>query len=116
MDKSILTDIKSLLGAGNIDGFDSDIIMHINSVLAVLRQLGVGPTSGFAITGTNETWEDLLGDNSNPELLHNVKSYIFLKVKMIFDPPTSGTVAQAYKELISELEWRLNVTVDPDEE
>ena len=114
MDNSILADIKSLLGAGNIDGFDSDIILHINSVLLVLRQLGVGPSDGFMITGPDETWNDLLADN-DPNMLAAVKTYVYLKVKLIFDPPMSGTVMQATKDLIAELEWRLNVTVDPEE-
>lgn len=113
MDSSILSDIKSLLGAGNIDGFDSDIVMHINSVLVTLRQLGIGPSSGFSITGPDETWDDLL---EGSEMLEAVKSYIYLKVRLIWDPPTSGTVMQAMKELIAEYEWRLNVVVDPEED
>lgn len=111
MDKSILSDIKELLGAGNIDGFDNDILMHINTVLLTLRQLGIGPESGIAIT-KDTTWSEIL---QGSEMLEAVKTYIGLKVRLIFDPPTSGSVMQAYKELISEYEWRLNVTVDPSE-
>jgi hypothetical protein len=112
MDNSILSDIKSLLGAGNIDGFDDDILMHINSVLLVLRQLGIGPSAGIIIDRTT-TWSDLL--EGKDDMLQSVKSYIYLKVRLNFDPPTSGAVMQAMKELISEYEWRLNVAVDPDE-
>lgn len=111
MDKSILSDIKELLGAGNIDGFDNDILMHINTVLLTLRQLGIGPESGISIN-KDTTWEEIL---QGSEMLEAVKTYIGLKVRLIFDPPTSGSVMQAYKELISEYEWRLNVTVDPSE-
>lgn len=112
MDSSILSDIKSLLGAGNIDGFDDDILMHINSVLLVLRQLGVGPVAGGMIDKDTK-WEDIL--EGMDDMLQAVKSYIYLKVRLNFDPPTSGAVMQAMKELIAEYEWRLNVTVDPNE-
>jgi hypothetical protein len=112
MDNSILSDIKSLLGAGNIDGFDNDILMHINSVLLVLRQLGVGPSAGIIIDDKT-TWSELL--EGKDDMLQAVKSYIFLKVRLNFDPPTSGSVMQAIKDLIAEYEWRLNVAVDPDE-
>jgi hypothetical protein len=112
MDKSILSDIKSLLGAGNIDGFDDDILMHINSVLLVLRQLGVGPSAGVLIDDKT-TWSDIL--EGQDDLLRAVKSYVYLKVRLNFDPPTSGAVMQAMKELIAEYEWRLNVVVDPGE-
>lgn len=112
MDDSILSDIKSLLGAGNIDGFDNDILMHINSVLLVLRQLGIGPSAGLTID-KDTVWSDLL--EGKDDMLQAVKSYIYLKVRLNFDPPTSGSVMQAMKDLIAEYEWRLNVAVDPDE-
>ncbi len=112
MDNSILSDIKSLLGAGNIDGFDNDILMHINSVLLVLRQLGIGPSAGLTID-KDTVWSDLL--EGKDDMLQAVKSYIYLKVRLNFDPPTSGSVMQAMKDLIAEYEWRLNVAVDPDE-
>lgn len=112
MDNSILSDIKSLLGAGNIDGFDDDILMHINSVLLVLRQLGIGPSAGSMIDKDTK-WSDIL--EGMDDMLQAVKSYIYLKVRLNFDPPTSGSVMQAMKELIAEYEWRLNVAVDPNE-
>lgn len=112
MTESILDDIKNLLGIKEITAFDNDLIIHINSVFMILRQLGLGPVTGFSITGYDETWSDFLsGDLS---LLEAVRSYVFLKVKLIFDPPSNGTVMNASKELISELEWRLNVAVDPE--
>lgn len=106
---SILTSIKKLLNiAEEYEYFDSDIIMHINSALLVLTQLGVGPSEGFVIFDKTAIWDDFLGDD-NVEM---VKSYIFLKVKLLFDPPTSSAAMDAANRLISEFEWRLNVAVD----
>lgn len=114
MNDSILLTIRKLIGpGGDHEFFDEDYIIHINSVFAILRQLGVGPKSGYSITGSSETWSDFLGDHAN--LLEPVKSYTYLKVKKLFDPPSSGTIASAMDSMISELEWRLNVTVDPGE-
>lgn len=108
---SILVSIKKLIGiAEEYPEFDADIIMHINSVFSTLTQLGVGPETGFRITGEDETWDSFLQDETKLEF---VKSYIYLRVKMLFDPPLSSTVIEAYKGTISELEWRLNVAVDP---
>ena len=107
MDDSILTSIKKLLGIDEAyTHFDSDLIMHINSVFMILTQLGVGPESGFSITDSDAVWSDFI---SNANSVEAVKSYIYLKVKLMFDPPLSGTVTGS----ISELEWRLNVAVDP---
>ena len=110
MQNSILLTIKKMLGLEpDYTPFDTDIIVHINSALMVLRQLGVGPVTGFSITGSDETWDNYL---DSPEMLEAVKSYIFLKVKMLFDPPSSSSVLDAMKEQIAEYEWRLNVEVD----
>lgn len=108
---SILTSVKKMIGVHEDDtSFDVDIILAINSVFSILYQLGVGPkTSQFAITGASETWTDFMVD----ENVEMVKNYVGLKVKMIFDPPTIGTLAEAYKNQIAEYEWRLNVAVDP---
>lgn len=107
MEKSILSSIKKLLGIGeDYTNFDTDIILHINSTFMVLHQLGVGPKEGFAITGKKEKWDDFIDEEDN---LEAVKSYIHLKVKLIFDPPTHGPTLEALKETIRELEWRLNV-------
>lgn len=105
MDDSILNTIKSMLGGIEDDNtFDTDIIVLINSAFQTLRQLGVGPAKGFTISDSTSTWTDF---STGPEI-SNVKTYIYLKVKTIFDPPSSSTVMDAYKATISELEWRLN--------
>ena len=115
LNDSILLCIRKMIGpGGDHDFFDTDYVIHINSVIAILRQMGIGPKRGYSITGSSDTWADYLGDNA--ELLDPVKTYIYLKVKKIFDPPASGTMASAMDNLISELEWRLNVTVDPGEQ
>ena len=111
MDSSILTSIKKLLGIAEEDtSFDQDIIIHINTVFAILSQLGVGPANGFSIEDDSAIWEDYLGNATNLEL---VKSYIYMKVRSMFDPPTSSILADAMNKNISELEWRINTTVDP---
>ena len=108
---SILTSIKKMLGiAEEYEHFDSDIIMHINSVFSVLNQLGVGPPEGYSIKDKNNNWSDFLQSDSRLEM---VKSYMYLKVKMLFDPPLGSASIEASNRQISELEWRINVTVDP---
>lgn len=108
---SILTSIKKLLGiAEDYTNFDMDIIIHINSVFSILTQLGVGPSEGFSISDKRDTWYDFIGDSTKIEL---VKTYIYLKVRLVFDPPQSSSVIDAINRTISELEWRLNVSVDP---
>lgn len=107
---SILTSTKSLLGiTEECTDFDTDIITHINTVLGVLNQLGVGNKKGFAITDSATTWSDFMGDD--PRLLM-VKSYIGLKVRLLFDPPLSSSAADAMNRNIQELEWRILVTAD----
>lgn len=111
MEESIFKTIKSLLGPeAEYDGFDPDILIFINGALAALTQLGIGPAEGFRITGETETWHDLLGDYKD---LESVKTYIYMKVRLVFDPPSSSSVMSAYEEMCKELEWRLNVAVDP---
>ena len=108
--ESILTSIKKLLGIEEeYTQFDNDIIMHINSVFLNLTQLGVGPAEGFLIEDDTATWEDFIGDSNK---LQAVKSYMYLKVKLLFDPPLSSSVIESMNRMISELEWRLNVAVD----
>lgn len=108
---SILTSIKKLLGISEDDtSFDQDIIMHINTVFTILTQLGVGPANGFYIEDDSAIWDDFI---SNDPRLNSIKTYIYMKVRMMFDPPTIGSVADAINKNISELEWRLNATVDP---
>lgn len=107
---SILTSIKKLLGiAEEYEHFDSDLVMHINSVFMVLNQLGVGPAEGFSITDKTETWEDFAQNNL---MIQSVKSYVYLKVRLLFDPPSSSAVMESINRQISELEWRLNLSVD----
>lgn len=107
---SILTSIKKLLGiAEEHDQFDTDLIMHINSVLVILTQIGVGPSEGFLLEDEDTTWDDYIPDESNFE---SVKSYIYLKVKLLFDPPSSAAAIESVTNLTKELEWRLNVAAD----
>lgn len=111
MEESIFESIKSLLGPdASYDVFDQDILIHINTAIAVLTQLGVGPATGFIVTGPDETWQDFIG---NDKTLQMVKTYIYMKVKMAFDPPANSSVLNAYNEACKEYEWRLNVEVDP---
>lgn len=111
MSESILDSIKSMLGSdADYTVFDNEILVFINSAFSTLNQLGVGPSNGFMIKGSSETWADFLGDATR---LESVKQYIFMKVKIGFDPPANSSVLSAYKDMCSELEWRLNVATDP---
>ena len=108
--ESILTSIKKLLGIEEeYTQFDADIIMHINTVFLNLTQLGVGPSEGFLIEDDTAIWEDFIGDSSQ---LQAVKTYMYLKVKLLFDPTLSSSVTESMNRMIAELEWRLNVAVD----
>lgn len=108
---SILTSVKKIIGlTEEYDHFDPEIILHINSVFMILTQLGVGPSEGFFITDSSNTWNEFLPEGQN---LEAVKSYMGLKVKLLFDPPSSSAVMEAMKRSIDEFEWRLNVAVDP---
>lgn len=109
---SILVSIKKLLGiAADYTHFDPDIIMHINSAFSVLTQLGVGPPDGFRIDDDVKTWNDFISDTIR---LDAVKSYVYLKVSLMFDPPTSSAILSARERQISELEWRLNVAAEQE--
>ena len=112
---SILKDVKELIGpSASYDVFDNELIIHINSVFSILKQMGVGPQDEtFKITGTSEDWYDFFEEGENLEM---VKTYVYLKVKTIFDPPQSSIVGEAYNRQIAELEWRLNVEVDPKQD
>lgn len=111
--ESILTSTKKALGiAKDYTVFDPDLIMHINSVFAVLNQLGVGPEEPFVIEDDTAKWDEFI-TQTNTE---NVKSYMFLKVKTIFDPPSTATMHEAYEKMTSEMEWRMTVAADPIEE
>lgn len=110
---SILTSIKKMLGISeDYTQFDADLIMHINTVFLNLTQLGVGPVSGFTIEDEYSEWTDFI---SNSTQLQAVKSYMYLKVKLLFDPPLSSAVIESTNRMIAELEWRLNVAAESDE-
>lgn len=105
--ESILTSIKKLLGPSEEnDAFDTDIIIHINTAFMSLRQLGVGPTQGFRIEDKDDKWSDFI-PNMDMMFYEGLKTYIYLKVKLVFDPPLNSSVLASYKEQILELEWRL---------
>jgi hypothetical protein len=108
--ESILASVKQQLGiTPDNEDFDNQIIMHINSVFMILTQLGVGPSEGFIIEDDSSTWDEFI---ANPMELQGVKSYIFMKVKLLFDPPDRSGVLSAYNDLIKEFEWRLNADAD----
>lgn len=104
---SILTTTKKVLGiAEDYEAFDPDILMHINSVFSTLNDLGVGPDAGFAIEDKSTEWSEFLG--ADPRL-NRVKSYMYLRVKKLFDPPTTSYLLDAIDKQISEMEWRMSV-------
>lgn len=110
MSNSILDSTKKILGiAQDYTIFDLDIITHINSTFSTLTELGVGPDVGFAISDNSAIWTDFMGDSLR---LNNVKTYVYLRVRMLFDPPQTGYLVTAMQDQIRELEWRLNVIVD----
>ncbi len=113
--ESILTSIKKLLGI--VEGythFDTDIIMHINSVFADLTQMGVGPATGFSIEDSSAIWDDFTSDNL---LIQSVKSYMVLRVKLLFDPGSIGSSTLAsYERQIAQWEWRLNVAAESSDD
>ena len=107
---SILNSIKAAIGiAVDYTQFDDVLIMHINSVFSTLTQLGVGPSEGYSIHDANDTWDDFIQDRS---LVECVRSYVYLKVKLIFDPPVNSFVVNSFEKSIEELEWRMNVAVE----
>ena len=109
---SILESIKKMLGiTSSYTVFDNDLIIHINSVFFILNQLGVGPKKPFSISGSSAVWSDFLGDNTDVE---GVKTYVYLKVKLLFDPPSTSSAVEAMNRLALEYEWRLNVQVDQE--
>lgn len=107
---SILNTVKLALGVeADYNGFDTNILLDINSALSSLNQLGIGPRTGFIVKGESETWEDILGDSL---MLESAKSYVLHKVRLSFDPPTNSFLVDAIQKQIQELEWRLMVQVD----
>ena len=119
MEPSILNSVKKVLGiAAEYLAFDQDIMMHINTALATLTQLGVGPATGFTVDDVSDDWNDFVDPTDHQ--YNAVKSYVFLRVRMLFDPPQTSYLINAQTDQIKELEWRLNVHreetgwVDPD--
>lgn len=112
MANSILNDTKKMLGLeSDYTAFDTDIITHINTAFFNLQQLGIGPTDGYLIEGETETWSDVIGTSKK---LAAVKSYVYLKVRMLFDPPTLSTVIEAMNRQVTEMEWRLRTQAEAD--
>lgn len=112
LDQSILDSTKKILGLSpDYTAFDQDIATHINSVFSTLEQLGVGPVGGFFIEDKAALWGDLLGSDAR---LNLVKSYVYLRVRLIFDPPATSFTQEAMKEQIREMEWRISVVVEND--
>lgn len=108
---SILMTVRKLVGGEeNGTAFDTDLLVHINAVLEIIRQLGVGPEEGFIVTGESETWSDFLGDEIDK--FRACVSYMILRVRLMFDPPSNSFSIESFKEIQKELEWRLTVDVD----
>lgn len=107
---SILISIKKLLGITEEDtSFDTDIVIHINSVFSELTQIGFGPKEGYFITGKDNLWSEVIQDKKTLEM---IKTYIYLKVKIIFDPPLSSSTLETYKQEVQRYEWRINSEVE----
>lgn len=111
IEESILLTTKKVLGLEpDHRSFDQDIVVFINAALLQLRQLGVGPKGGFSVKGENETWQDLLGEETD---LEATQSYIYTRVRLLFDPPTTSFALDALNKVAEELGWRLFVQADP---
>ena len=111
MEESIFDSIKQLLGPdASYDVFDQEILIHINTAISVLTQLGGGPKKGFVVNSSEETWGDFLGDLADQ--LHMVKTYVYMKVRIAFDPPSNPSVLSSYNDTIKEYEWRMNVAAE----
>lgn len=114
MEESILISIKKMLGIDeSYKAFDLDVMIHINSVLMILTQLGVGPAEGFAIEDDSATWGDFI-EEKDMNRFNSTKTFMYLKVKLLFDPPTSSATIESFNRLASEIEWRLNVAADKE--
>jgi hypothetical protein len=117
---SILTSTKKILGIEeDYTAYDVDILMHINSVFSTLNQLGIGPVDGYSIEDATPTWDAFLGSDLR---LNSVKQYVYLRVRLLFDPPATSYLVDSFQQQVRELEWRLNVVreedawIDPDPE
>lgn len=107
MSESILTSTKRALDISEtVTVFDSNITMYINSAFSTLNQLGIGPSAGYMITGDTETWDAFIGDDPK---LNSVKTYVYISVRLLFDPPQTSYLIEALNKMLEELTWRLNV-------
>lgn len=107
--ESILTSVKQLLGImEEYEHYDADIILHINTVFMILRQIGVGPEEGFSISDKSTTWDEFVPT----KMIEAVKTYTYLKVRLLFDPPASSIVTESVNRMITELEWRINLEME----
>lgn len=107
MTDSILNSVKKVLGLdADYTAFDEDVIMHINTAFSVLHQVGASPSEGLTILDETATWSDFI---QNVQHVNMVKTYVYLKVKLLFDPPTSSYALTAMEKQADQLEWRLNV-------
>lgn len=114
MEESILDSVKLSLGIPvEYEHFDQQIMLHLNTVMAILPQLGVGPEEGFFVQDDSTTWGELIGDTELTYKLLYVKSYVCLRVRLLFDPPSSSGAIDAMERQMRELEWRITVTKDP---
>lgn len=112
MEQSILNSVKKMVGVDPSQTvFDLDLLTHINSVFADLEQLGVGPVGGFMIEDDAPTWDAFLG---NDPRVSSVKSYMYFRVRLLFDPPQTGYLIESFDKQIQKMEWRLNVTREGD--
>lgn len=106
LDNSILNDVKKMIGLdAENEEFDLDIIVHINTVFAILNQIGCGPEAGFRIKDNTATWDAFFIEDADSDM---VKSYVYLKVRELFDPSITTAIAKAISESINELEWRIS--------
>lgn len=113
-DESILTSVKKVLGIPEYyEHFDQDILLHLNSVMSILHQLGVGPENGFVVEDDSTTWSNLFDGDIDTNKMMYVKSYVCLRVRLLFDPPASSGAIDAMERQMRELEWRITVTRDP---
>lgn len=108
---SILTEVKKACNISEeYDVFDSDVIMHINSVFMILNQIGVGPAAGYRIKNKDNKWSEFIPEDDLR--FEAVKTYVCSKVKLIFDPPSSSIVTECLKQIVAECEWRLNLAAE----
>jgi hypothetical protein len=121
MEQSILKSTKKILGVGvDDDSFDLDIITHINTAFSTLQQLGVGPETGFVIEDDTTEWGDFLDPTTEKVKLSQAKTVVYLRTRLLFDPPTSAYLLDAAQRQLQEHEWRLNIAreetdwIDPD--